>query len=267
MRRLLRLLVGLLACGALAYSVHEMVTFGSEATASTRLNRALAQQVLSIPAQTAPAAGEDAPLPGEDVPPRETAPIQVDFSQLRQDFPDVIGWLYCPDTPLNLPLVQAADNDYYLRRLPDGTPNNSGSLFADARCLSDFSEFNTVIYGHNMRNGTMFGSLKKYESQDYFETHRDLWLLTPRGDFRLEPVAGFITSSTSEFYALPETGPEMQALVTQAMALSKFSTAQLPAPNDRYLTLSTCSYEFDEARFVLLTRLVPLSQEISDAGI
>ena len=92
----------------------------------------------------------------------DIVPIQVDFDVLSKENQDVIGWLYCPDTSINYPVVQAADNEYYLHRLLDDSKNAAGTLFMDYRNSADLSDWNSVIYGHNMKNGSMFGSLPDY---------------------------------------------------------------------------------------------------------
>lgn len=253
MRKWTRLIIGLMACAMLGYSVYMMATFGTEAVQSERLNDTLAARVVT-PRPTRPVEPESETA-GPTEPPIQ-APIQVDFDLLREESADIMGWLYCEDTPINLPLAQATDNDYYLRRLLDGTPNNSGTLFADFRCPKDFSGRNTIVYGHNMRSGAMFGTLKKYESQAYFDEHPQMWLLTPQGDYKVELLAGYVTAATSDAYLLPETDEETLALAKTALEHSTFSSGLTPTKNDRYLTLSTCSYEFDEARYVLLGRIV-----------
>lgn len=96
----------------------------------------------------------------------EAAPIQVDFDALSAVNPDVTGWIYLPDSVISYPVVQGEDNSYYLKHLFDGTPNSSGCLFLDSRC-EGLTGRNSVIYGHYMKNGTLFGSLKEYRDQAY----------------------------------------------------------------------------------------------------
>ena len=99
----------------------------------------------------------------------EPLPIQVDFELLRKQNPDVFAWLYCPDTPINYPVVQASDNEYYLRRLLDGSYNFAGTLFMDYRNAVELSDWNSIIYGHNLKNDLMFGTLPKYKDKAYFD--------------------------------------------------------------------------------------------------
>ena len=128
----------------------------------------------------------------------ETPPIRVDFDALREKNDDVVAWIYCPDTPINYPVVQAADNEAYLHRLLDGSKNSAGTLFMDFRNSSDFSDWNSVIYGHNMKNGSMFGTLMDYKTQSYFDAHPKVFLLTPEQDYVVKIVAGFVTPADAE---------------------------------------------------------------------
>lgn len=116
----------------------------------------------------------------------------VDFEALRETGPDIIGWLTLPDTPVNYPVTQADDNEYYLHHLYDGTYNKVGCLFADYENKADFSDRNTIIYGHNMRDGSMFAALNEYDEQSYFDTHKQMYLVTPEGGYLCEIFAAFV---------------------------------------------------------------------------
>lgn len=264
MRKRIRLLLAVTAVCVLAYSLWGMYTFGTQASASEKLNADLSGQAVTVK-KPAPAETRDPSAPTlETAPPEEDleeAPIEVDFDMLREESVNIVGWLYCEDTLLNLPVAQAGDNDYYLRRLLDGTGNNSGTLFADYRNDRRFSDRNTIIYGHNMRNGTMFGSLRNYADQAYYDEHPVMWLLTPTDQYKLELVAGFTTPAVSDTYSIPETDEEMLELVKNARENSTFQADLELSETDRYVTLSTCTYEYDNARYVLIGRLVKLGKE------
>ena len=183
----------------------------------------------------------------------ETAPIEVDFDALWAENPDVVAWLYCPDTPINYPIVQAADNAYYLRRLLDGSRNVAGTLFMDYRNAADFADWNSVVYGHNMTNGTMFGSLPKYKEQAYYDAHPQLYLLTPEKDYAIRVAAGFVTPADAPLYtAFSPDGEAREQLVGEWLTKSDFASESALAPEGKYITLSTCSYEYDNARYVLI---------------
>lgn len=268
MRKVMRFLLGLVACGVLVYAAVNLADYVRESNRSISLKENLIDDAVVTRAKSetpettkksetvSTVSQNDDPNAAQTV--HETAPIQVDFNVLADTNEDIIGWLYSEDTPINLPIVQSSDNDYYLRRMIDGTWNSSGSLFADCRNASDFSDHNTIIYGHNMKNDEMFGTLPNYEEQSYYDEHPVMWLLTPDGDYKIELVAGYVTEDTDDVYSLDQSEEAVYATVQQVIEKSTFTTDVTIHQGDRFLTLSTCSYEYDNARYVLIGRLIPL---------
>ncbi len=184
-------------------------------------------------------------------------PITVDFNALRQQNSDIIGWLYSADTVINYPIVQNSDNEYYLTHLFDGTTNKNGCLFADYRNAGDFSDPNTFIYGHHMRNGTMFASLVKYKEQAYYDAHPIMYLLTPDANYRVELFAGYVTDPLNSVYTLGfADAAQFLSYTTTAKASSTFTNDVVLTPEDHVIVLSTCTYEFNDARYVVLGKLV-----------
>lgn len=187
----------------------------------------------------------------ETEPAQEEQPIRIDFDQLLAQYPDTVGWLYCEGTPINYPVMQSDDNDYYLCRLPDGTYNTAGSLFADYRCGEIGETNNYIIYGHNMKNGTMFSSLTKYKSQSYYDEHPMLYLFTPEANYKIELIAGFVSKPTGKVYSSKLSRED----IDEFCALSTFERDVDQVITGAYITLSTCSYEFENARYVVVGRL------------
>lgn len=189
--------------------------------------------------------------PAEPTP--EPPPIQVDFELLQAENPDVVGWIYCPDTEVNYPVMHSGDNRYYLRRRSDGTRHVAGSIFADGRNTIDLSDENVIIYGHNMRDGSMFALLPRYARQEFYEAHPVWYLLTPTKNYRVELFAGFVTSTRSLVYSLQrENTADGRPITDKAYDDSSFRGVEAPEPGERTLTLSTCSYEFAGARYVVM---------------
>lgn len=209
----------------------------------------------------------DAPDPSEPVtessdttsePETETVPITVDFASLLADNGDVVGWIFCPDTPINYPVVQGKDNNEYLRHDLNGRYLVSGTLFVDYRNGSIGEDTNFVIYGHNMKNQTMFGTILKYKEQSYYNAHPLLYYLTPEQNYMLEPIAGLVVSTGDMIY---QTSPDMEnfpAYVEKLVDKSGFRSEATYTPGDILVTLSTCSYEFDTARYVLVCKLTEI---------
>ena len=179
-------------------------------------------------------------------------PITIDFASVKSQCPDIVGWLYCADTPINYPVVQSEDNEYYLYRLMDGTENKNGTIFMDFRNDAEFGDWNHLIYGHNMKNGAMFGSLTDYMEQEFYERHPFWFLLTEEKNYRIDLVGGYVTPDGSEAYALPKDTAGRDALFQMASRSSVFDADVELMPDDRLITMSTCVYDYEEARFVLV---------------
>ena len=182
----------------------------------------------------------------------QVAPISVDFEKLKQENDDIIAWLYCEGTPINYPVVRAEDNSYYLHRKTDGEYSFSGTLFADYLNKGDFSDNNTIIYGHNMKNDTMFGTLAEYRNQEYFNEHLEMYLLTPDKEYKVELVAGVTENSTSMVYKLPLKDEDKKKIICEMLEKSTFEAEYTFSSNDKFVMLSTCSYVYDDARYVLV---------------
>ncbi len=280
-KKILRLIAVLSLLGVFLFSGWKVISTLSEYRQSEESYEALAQEYIiskvEIPVgepMTLPQ-DTDSPMtltPETDSPkidePLETAPITVDFDALLGECPDVVGWIYCPDTPIHYPIVQAGDNNYYLRRLLDGSYNISGSIFMDYRCASDFSDWNSIVYGHNMNNDAMFGTLQNYREQEYYDAHPVLYLLTPTQDYKIVVVGGYTVSSTdATTYAIPESQEKRDLLLEKALHHTELQTDVKVADNERFITLSTCAYEYDGARYVLigvLRELVPFVEGESE---
>ena len=184
--------------------------------------------------------------------PAELAWPEVDFTALAAVNPDVTAWLYGPDTGISYPVVQGTDNNYYLDHLLDGTANSAGCLFVDTSCRPDFSGRNTVIYGHRMKNGTMFAALGNYQEQVYYDAHPVFLLVTPEGRYVVELFSGYVADTAESAWMLDFSDEQAYlAWLEEVGEKSAFSSKVSPRAEDRVVTLSTCSYEFENARFVL----------------
>ena len=183
-------------------------------------------------------------------------PEAVDFESLQKISKDAVAWIYDPGVIINYPIAKAADNDFYLRRNLKGEPSNGGTLFMDYRNQGDFSDWNTIIYGHNMKSGTMFASLLKYQKAGYYEEHPVMYMYSPGKRYKMELVVAYITDINDAIYQLPETKEARQEALNHAYKLSSFESGIRPDNNDKLVTLSTCSYAYDDARYVVIGRLV-----------
>lgn len=212
----------------------------------------------SAPVETAPE--ETVP---EEVILNEFAPITVDFGALEEEYKDIVAWIYCADSKINYPVVQAEDNSYYLDRLPNGLGSIGGSIFLDYRNKEDFSDFNSVLHGHNMRDGSMFGSLRNYRVQKHFDEHPIMYLLTPEQNYKLEVVAAYVASVNSYVYSFSNDELSKQEFLDEMAKATSRSDVPLSL-NDRYLTLSTCAYDNKNARYVLIGKLWKIQSDAAE---
>lgn len=197
----------------------------------------------------------------ENVENTEPAMITVDFEALLKECSDVVGWIYSPGTPINYPIVQSEDNDYYLHKLMDGSYNKGGTLFIDYYNQPDFSDWNTFLYGHNMHDGSMFGTLDNYRKKGYYEEHPVMYLLTPEKNYVIELVAGCTIPAESTVYTLLNTVEERDALVHELSRSSSFKADVELGENDKLIILSTCVYDYDNARYVVVGALKEMKEE------
>lgn len=188
-----------------------------------------------------------------------SASMSVDFDALQAINPQVVAWISSDNGAIHYPVVQGTDNDYYLNHMVDGTVNRSGSIFMDFRNASDLTDRNTFIYGHNMRNGAMFATLERYAQPGYYEQHPELLLVTSNGSYSLQVFAGCVVPGNSDVYQLSyRDDADFAAYLEKVRTMSAFSSPVEVGMQDRLVTLSTCAYDYEDARFVLFCKPVPM---------
>lgn len=195
----------------------------------------------------------------------------VDWKALKKVNPDVQGWLYQKDTVINYPVVQGTDNDTYLHTRFDKQWSGGGTLFMDCRMEKDFKGFNSIIYGHHMKDGSMFRSIRGYTKEDgYYDKHKTLELATPHGNYHLVVFSAFITKATDEdTYKMTYDEAEKQAYIDRAWERSELPITRDSVDvtkNDRLVTLSTCAYDYEEARYIVMCKMVPWTKAEVQAG-
>lgn len=167
---------------------------------------------------------------------------ELDLSSLQQTNADVLGWFYIPGTGISYPLMEVDTRDEYLRRAWDGSYSRAGSIFLERRSNRDFSDFNTIIYGHHMRDDSMFGMLPEYAQQAYREEHPCVFIATADTIRRYEIFAAYEALVTSDTYRLVfENEERRQGCLDQYLANSVWEPTRIPTVQDHILTLSTCT--------------------------
>ncbi len=183
--------------------------------------------------------------------------VSVDFEALNKTNPDVIGWLWIPDTDINFPLLHSADNWKYLSLSYDLQRTNSGSIFMDFRNSNHLSDDNTVIYGHNMKSGGMFGKLKDFGDLDYLAEHTDLYVFTETQIFKYRIFAAYKTVSDSQSYTrsfLEDV--DLKDFLDYIQVSAAENSLDPPKDITPFVTLSTCTTGQRNGRFVVHAYLV-----------
>lgn len=206
---------------------------------------------------------------------------QVDFEKLKELNEDAKAWIYLPGSEIDYPVVQGEDNDYYLHRDLDGKYLYEGTLFIEAQNEDPFHDFNTVIYGHHMFSGSMFCGLDKYRDRDYFNEHGIIQITTEEGEYDLHVIAYCNEPSESDLYTtlfsnrqcdvyaddeytdMPSEGaftPEKFTALIREKA--EILSSEPFDENDTFVTLSTCAYNYDDARTQVIGVLRPPAIEM-----
>ena len=168
--------------------------------------------------------------------------MALDLDVLRQTNERVLGWIHIPDSAIDYPLLQVQNNNEYLRRAWDGTPNQAGCIFLECKNSRNFSDFNTLIYGHYMRNGKMFGSLHYYQEQEYRDAHPYIYIVTDESVRRYEVFAAYEADVVSNTYRLYfEDDGRKQSVLDYYLDSSVVESDIVPTVEDHILTLSTCT--------------------------
>lgn len=177
---------------------------------------------------------------------------KVDLDGLRQKNPDVLGWISIPETELSYPVLQGEDNDFYLKHTWLKSSSIVGAVFMDCRSDAELADFNTIIYGHRMRDGSMFASLKYYKDQEHWRTHPSIYLADAGGVYRYDIFSAYEADVLGPVYDVnAREADERQAFIDSCLELSVIETNVAPTADDRLLTLSTCTGRGYSTRWVV----------------
>ena len=252
MREKIRIILCCIFLAIAIYAAYNIIKIQSEYKKSVNAYKKLDNYTMEQ--TTSETSGES-----EEEPVKEKPYPEVDFAGLKSVNSDVIGWIYVPDTEINYPIVHTSDNDYYLDHLVDRTQNPAGAIFLDTRNPSDFSDLHSIIYGHHMKNGSMFAALKGYKKQDFFDGHKTGYLITQDAAYSIDFFAGHVANVEENAWQLDfDDAADFDNWIKSLKEVSAFKSDIEPQYGDRIFTLSTCSYEFDDARFVLSGKLTKI---------
>lgn len=184
----------------------------------------------------------------------ENAEFVVDFDALGAINSDVVGWIrFIEPSVINYPVVQGRDNDQYLYKTFKGYDNTVGSIFVNAYNNGDFQDQNTIIYGHYMYNGTMFNYLHKYGDKEFWERYPFFYIYTPDGkEIRYDIYSAGVVKDTSESYIYKFADEsEFVKFAAHTKSIGNYETGVEVGPNAQVITLSTCTKDNNDDRFVI----------------
>ena len=183
--------------------------------------------------------------------------LQVDFRGLKEINADVIAWVQIPVLDISYPVVQGADNTFYLSHLFSGEKNINGSIFVDYHNKPDFSDQNTIIYGHNMRNGSMFGTLSNYENREVYQQNPYLYIYLPEYVLKYQVFSCYAArpGSAAYTYTFP-TAEDFDAFTNAIRNYAAYPTEVEIGKSDKIVTLSTCVSTQKNLRYLIHGKLV-----------
>ena len=181
----------------------------------------------------------------------------ISFDKLREINPDIVGWIRIADTSIDYPIVHTDNNDTYLDTDFDGKKNPSGAIFLDCDSEPDFSGKHNIIYGHHMKNGSMFKDIIKYKDESFYRAHQDIVIYTPQREFHLRPVTVLYTDAGGIRRKTKFETDESFLLYVDEMTKNGMFYQAPQEPVETLWSFVTCSYEFEDARTILYAALVP----------
>ena len=180
--------------------------------------------------------------------------IFINFEGLQEINPEIVGWIrFDEPSKINYPIVQSEDNDKYLKTTFEGNRNAAGTIFMDYQNTNDFSDQNTFIYGHNMKNGSMFGQLRKYKDSSFCEEYPYFYVYTPDGAESIYQVfAVCIVKDGTDSYIKRYAGDtEFQDYIDYIRSISLYSRDVSVGVDSKIVSLSTCTNVTEDERLLV----------------
>lgn len=187
----------------------------------------------------------------------------IDFKKIQTESPDVCAWIQVDGTVIDYPILQSsaeADDNFYLDHDRFGTSKVAGSVYIQKLNRKNFSDPNTLIYGHNMRNGTMFGQLKKFRDKEFFEENRNIYIYTPSSILKYEIISAFIYDNrhimnSFNFFVESSRMQFFDECINPTSLTKQVVEGATLDSEDKIITLSTCTGN-DKTRYLVVGKLI-----------
>lgn len=174
---------------------------------------------------------------------------KIDWNKLKNTNEDIVAWIKIPNTNIDYPIVQGNDNLEYISKNLYGRKSKAGCLFVDSNTISPFESNNTIIYGHNLNNGSMFSNIKKYKNKNYAKNHKEIDILLPDGRKLKYEVFAFYKINANN-YDIYDT--DVENLAEYYSTIQKYNNLEMNYDLSKaILTLSTCTNGNKNNRYIL----------------
>ena len=172
---------------------------------------------------------------------------KIDFKKLKSQNQDIAGWIYIRGTTIDYPIVQGKDNEEYLHQ-DFKKKSSSGTIFLDNNCKKDFTSDNNIIYGHHMKNGTMFVQLLKFREKSFLKKHNEIMIFTPDRTIHLKVISAYAQKAQNKIPVTFANDKQKKAYIKKIESMSE-QTIKTSRINDSHIyTFVTCSYEGEDNR-------------------
>lgn len=253
-------IAGLAAVLLIVVGVSKFIFRQTDETQASQSSDAELQQTEPATVEKVTDASQDSETVTESAEPEEEIPI--DFEELWETNPDVYAWIVIPGTDINYPILQhPIDDSYYLNHNIDGSTGRPACIYTESLNSKDFTDNNTVIYGHNMRNGTMFAQLHKFEDKDFFDEHREIIIYLPDKVLHYKIFAVHNYDDRHLLYSFDFSDKAvykdyLESIFSIDDKNANIDTEMTVTENDKIITLATCVYKQPSLRFHVQAVLV-----------
>lgn len=173
---------------------------------------------------------------------------KIDFKKLKSQNQDIAGWIYIRGMTIDYPIVQGKDNEEYLHQDFNKKKSSSGTIFLDNNCKKDFTSDNNIIYGHHMKNGTMFAQLLKFREKSFLKKHNEIMIFTPDRTIHLKVISAYAQKAQNKIPVTFANDKQKKAYIKKIESMSE-QTIKTSRINDSHIyTFVTCSYEGEDNR-------------------
>lgn len=251
MKKFLQTLLLIICLGVFCFSAWKLYGIWQEYQEGDEIYNSIQEQVI-LPSS------EDEDTDTSDSSGLTVPDALVDLTKLKEINSDTVGWIQIPDTTINYPILQGKDNNQYLRRTITGEYNKAGCIFVDSSIENPFYEANTLVYGHNLLNGKMFSDLTEYEDKDWYLQHPYIYIQIEDGVLVYQLYSCYRTNDSSSTYTIGmENDTDIfQSYLDETLQHALYTTDITPDSSDKILTLSTCTNDEEDERFVVHALLI-----------